>query len=744
MHGTFAAALPTVGRLPLESVFTMANRIRLVLALHNHQPIGNFSHVFEQAYQDSYLPFLDVFSRFPSLRIALHTSGCLMEWLDANHPDYLDRLADMVRRGQVEILGGAYFEPILAMISPRDRIGQVRTYTRWLEERLGATIRGMWIPERVWEQPFTRELVDAGIEYTVLDDFHFKSAGLNEPELHGHFLTEDDGRVMSVFPGSERLRYMIPFADPQQTIDYLGSIAREHENAVVVFGDDGEKFGTWPETKKHVYSDGWLERFFQALVANQEWIHVTTLAEAVDSVGPLGKAYLPNCSYREMTEWVLPTSHLIEYERVTHEMEHDPRWQTLKRFVRGGFWRNFKVKYPESDEMYSRMMMVSRRLERALEAGACGELVDRARTSLYRGQCNCSYWHGAFGGVYLPHLRNAVYHNLIQADNLLDQVVGRPEQWVDAAADDFNFDARQEVQLSNERLMAMIAPSRGGQLYELDVRSIRHNLLATLARRPEAYHQKVLAGANNGQGNCASIHERVVFKQEGLDRRVQYDDYLRKSLLDHFYPNDATLDDVAAGKAPRLGDFLTGMYDARIRRNPDRIQVQMTRAGTACGAPVKITKGVTLTAGSATLEIAYLLENLPRDRAVHFAVEFNFAGLPSGADDRYFLDAEHQRLGQLGSRLDLHDAQGLSLIDEWLGIDVNLTASGPTGFWTFPVETVSQSEGGFELVHQSVVVVPHWLVQADDQGRWTMVLRLTLDTARAERRAEAAVAATVS
>ena len=32
----------------------------------------------------------------------------------------------------------------------------------------------MWIPERVWEQSFTRDLADAGIEYTILDDFHFK------------------------------------------------------------------------------------------------------------------------------------------------------------------------------------------------------------------------------------------------------------------------------------------------------------------------------------------------------------------------------------------------------------------------------------------------------------------------------------------------------------------------------------------------------------------------------------------
>jgi 4-alpha-glucanotransferase len=158
----------------------MPNPIRLILALHNHQPIGNFEHVFQQAYEDSYLPFLDVLGRYESLRIALHTSGSLMEWLDAAHPEYVDRLAQLAAEGSIEVLGGAYFEPILSMIPARDRIGQIRSYTRWLQNRLGATIRGMWIPERVWEQNFTRDLVDAGIEYTVLDDFHFKCASLTE------------------------------------------------------------------------------------------------------------------------------------------------------------------------------------------------------------------------------------------------------------------------------------------------------------------------------------------------------------------------------------------------------------------------------------------------------------------------------------------------------------------------------------------------------------------------------------
>ncbi|MFH1924477.1 MAG: alpha-amylase/4-alpha-glucanotransferase domain-containing protein, partial [Planctomycetota bacterium] len=525
----------------------MPEPIRFVLVLHNHQPVGNFDEVFERAYQDSYRPFLEVFARYDSLKIALHTSGPLAEWLDANHPEYLDRVAELAGQGRIEIVGGAFYEPILSMISSRDRVGQIRSYTRWLEDRLGAPVRGMWVPERVWEQSFTRDLADAGIRYTVLDDFHFKNAGLTESQLFGRYLTEDDGRVLSVFPGREQLRYWIPFADPSETINYLAGLADAHADSVVVFGDDGEKLGTWPETHQHVYGDGWLERFFDALVENQDWIRPTTLAEAAEAVPPLGKVYLPESSYREMTEWSLPTEQQVEYERVSHDMEHDPRWPALKRFVRGGFWRNFKVKYVESDEMYARMMSVSRRLQKAAATGEGGDLVEQARVELYRGQCNCGYWHGAFGGIYLPHLRNAVYRHLIAADNLLDQAAGRPETWIDDSHGDFNFDAHDEARLENDKLIALVAPARGGHLYELDVRSIRHNLLATLMRRPEAYHRKVLAGPASDNGQCASIHDRVVFKQEGLDQRIQYDAYPRKSLVDLFYDEHVTHGAVASG-----------------------------------------------------------------------------------------------------------------------------------------------------------------------------------------------------
>ena len=166
------------------------------------------------------------------------------------------------------------------------------------------------------------------------------------------------------------------------------------------------------------------------------------------------------------------------------------------------------------------------------------------------------------------------------------------------------------------------------------------------------------------------------------------------------------------------------------------MQVQLLCEGNVAGAPVKLTKGVTLVAGGRSLEIAYLLEGLNPETPTHFAVEMNFAGMPSGADDRFFQTASGVELGQLGSQLDLHDSEFLGLVDRWLGLHVGVNVNRPTSFWTFPIETVSQSEGGFELVHQSVVVMPHWIVEPDANGRWAVSMRMGLDTAAAESRTQ--------
>ncbi|MDG3004159.1 alpha-amylase/4-alpha-glucanotransferase domain-containing protein [Paludisphaera mucosa] len=713
------------------------SNLRLILALHNHQPVGNFEGVFEAAYRDSYLPFLEVLERYPEIAFALHTSGPLLEWLVDQRPDYVARVRALVEAGRVEILGGGYFEPIMTMIPHVDRVGQIRAFSAYLQEVLGAKVRGMWTPERVWEQHMVSAIAEAGVEYTVLDDFHFERAGIAGDDLFGYYLTEDEGRLLKIFPGSETLRYTIPFQEPHATYEFLRGLASRRPGATVVFADDGEKFGSWPETYNHVYTRGWLTRFCDMIVGNRDWLTSTTLGRTVDATLPLGKLYIADGSYREMTEWALPPARHHAYEQAAKLVRQHDRSTEIRPFVRaGGYWRNFKARYPESDEMYSRMLGLSRRLaDVAARPEVDPDYLEAARRELYRGQCNCPYWHGAFGGLYLPHLRGAIYQALIACHDALDEAEGKTGPRASLEIGDFNLDARQEVRIENDRLIAFVRPAQGGHLYELDVRKAGVNVLATLDRRPEAYHQTILdviraRGSAEHDAAHAGVEDRVVLKQDHLDDRIVYDDHSRKALVDHFYPLDVTLDDLTSSRDVERGDFVTGAYLARVRREGPKVGLVMERPGVADGRPIRLRKTIEAAAGSSTLEIRYEIEDLPPDVCLHFAVEINLAAMAGHADDRYYATLAGEKLGMLDARIDRPHMEGLTLADEWLDLAVDLGWTKPCGLWCFPIETVSQSEGGFEGVYQSSAVIPHWHVVGDESGRWEVAVTMSFDACK--------------
>ena len=183
-----------------------------VFCIHNHQPVGNFEEVIEENYRRSYLPFLSALSRHPRVKLSLHTTGFLLDWMIKNHPEYVEMLRSMVDAGQVEIMGGGYYEPILSVIPERDRVRQITLFSDRIEKVFRTRPRGIWLAERVWEPTLPTTIKNAGLEYLVVDDYHVIKSGLTREELGGYYITEDLGNVIKIFPGSEALRYLIPFS----------------------------------------------------------------------------------------------------------------------------------------------------------------------------------------------------------------------------------------------------------------------------------------------------------------------------------------------------------------------------------------------------------------------------------------------------------------------------------------------------------------------------------------------------
>jgi alpha-amylase/alpha-mannosidase (GH57 family) len=103
--------------------------ISLIFGSYNHQPDGTDAERLETEYQHSYKPFLSLLYKFPRLHTVLHYCGSLFEWMEDRHPEFIMLLKEMIRRKQVELLGGGYHAPILPLIPDGDKLGN----RAWLE-----------------------------------------------------------------------------------------------------------------------------------------------------------------------------------------------------------------------------------------------------------------------------------------------------------------------------------------------------------------------------------------------------------------------------------------------------------------------------------------------------------------------------------------------------------------------------------------------------------------------------------
>ena len=705
------------------------NEIHFLLAVHNHQPAGNFEHVFSDGWRTCYGPFLEMLKRHPAIRCTLHYTGALFEWIEANRPEDFAVLRELAARGQVELLGGGFYEPILPAIPRDDAEGQLRLMSDYLRERFGAAPRGMWLAERVWEPHLASLLRDAGLDYTLLDDTHFVYAGLDREELRGYYLTEDQGRTLAVFPIDKGLRYLIPFNEPSAAIDYLRQLAERSPGSAVTLGDDGEKFGMWPGTYKWVYEERYLERLFALLEENAGWIKMRTMGEYREQFPPSGRIYLPTASYDEMMEWALPAAVQADFEKLLGELKKSKKQDRLSRYLRGGFWRNFLVKYPESALQRAKTIQVSALVRRAIPEDL------EAKKSLWRSQCNCAYWHGLFGGVYLNYLRHANYANALRAEVAADKAAHGKRGWAEAELVDCDADGSDELLLRSAPVNAFLSPGYGGSLFELDYKEKCFNLSNTRSRRPGAYHAAMLPrAAKKGKAADApaSIHDLAKTAPRGVRDALHYDWYLRRSFLDHFLGPGATLDSFRRCEYPEQGGFVDQPYEiAGVERGEGRVAATLKRCG-AFHAPagrrqIEVAKTYALD-GNGLLSVAYRVANPGGDPLdLWMGIEFNLTLLSGKSPARLIaFDGAAPATVPAGSKGHAQGVSRFELVNREDGFAVCVSWDATAGFWYFPVETVSQSEKGIDLNYQGSSLMPHFRFDLPPGGAKKLLFRVAI------------------
>jgi alpha-amylase len=738
----------------------MSGRISFALVLHNHQPVGNFGWVIEDVFRTAYEPMIGALERHPAIRAGLHYSGPLLEWIVRERPETLDRLRALVDREQVEILGGGHFEPVLASLPQRDRHGQLVRMADELEQLFGRRPNGAWLAERVWEPSLPFDLATAGYGYTILDDNHLRAASVAEDAMWGTYTTDDQGRLLTVFGTEQGLRYRIPFGEVDDVIAHLHDNATEDGRRLGTMGDDGEKFGAWPGTYEHCWgADAWVDRCFEAIERNGDWLTTVRPSDWLASQPPVGRIYVPTSSYVEMTQWALPAGEANVFHDLLERAREERRPEA--RFLRGGFWRGFQVRYREINDLHKQMQRVSAKVD----AMADGALRRRALDHLYRGQSNDVYWHGLFGGIYIVHMRMATLGELIAAEDIADAWAWRMADaggggWPPGArVEDADLDGVDEVVITSPGQTLVVDLAEGAGIGTWDLRASRVALASVLRRRPEAYHETLVehdrrrdapddTGVREAGGTEApkTIHDITLVKEEGLSHALHYDWHERRGGLVHLLPlgPDGTsvtgLDALVSARYRELGDFADQPWELVSLGGAD---VTTRRAGhlhlESGRQPLTITKRIAAGGDRAqpSLEVSLAVENRSdSEAAFELGLEWGINLMGGGGNPQAWYEVPAAQEGGEARRLP-HDARGdepaaplLRFGNDGVGVAIEASLTPPASATWFPIETVSNSESGFERVYQGSALLFRWPMRLGPAQEATAVVHFAVRQAR--------------
>jgi alpha-amylase len=287
-----------------------------------------------------------------------------------------------------------------------------------------------------------------------------------------------------------------------------------------------------------------------------------------------------------------------------------------------------------------------------------------------------------------------------------------------------------------------------------------------MRRRPEAYHERMVAADRAAEEQAigsvagghaaapatdapASIHDILTMKEPGLVAFLHYDQHERRSGLVHLLPANGSTDETAFTHATydELGDFTNGVFEATVVE-ADRVVARRLGAVKVDGGsrPLILEKTFRFEGGrtdpSLSLEIS--LES-PGDSAMAFemAVEWNVNMLGGGHNPAAYYESNAGERTPHDMSGEAAEATKIAFGNDYEGVRVVAHPEPAARLTWYPVETVSNSEAGFERVYQGSSLLFRWPVSLAPGSKrcFTVAFDVTQSTDRAAAEAAGAVEA---
>ncbi len=661
-------------------------KVYLQIAWHHHQPVGNLPYVLEECYTRCYWPMLQAMSRYPRLRFNLSYSGPLLMFFKEKHPEFLDLLGRLVKENQVELLSGGFYEPILAELSEEDRLGQMDTMNQWLRDELDVRPTGAWLAESVWDQSLASSFHSAGLEYSLMEGERFLQAGVPENQLQGYQVTEHLGNVLNLFPTDINLYRLMPYHPVDEVMAYLRRVSNRGAEPTLTFADSAERWGVWPGAFEKVQQAGYLDELFQKLSDAGEWVQTALFANTLNRESARGRCYIPPGPSTEMGAWSLPEESRRQFINGRQNLQQRHDAGRFVPFFRAGCWGGFRRRYSESNLMEKKGLWLRRWMhEEKREDSEVLEL-------LWQAQCNTAYWHGSSGGIYLPHLREAIWARLLQAQEELSATLdGYKEDTVDIDAD-----GRNEVVVYNRELSYAIAPAKGGSCFEWSLLPAKLNLGNTLTRRLESTLDPVEEKTPVISAPMAPLldaQDRHLFMERILERHV-------------------TSEELSDNRYRELGDFAGNTYRlVQTVNREDSLEVTLERKGSilvgGTAQPLLLTKSYRWSTDLRRLQLRLSVKNISQiPYSAVLATELNLA-LPSGdlKGNAYVFEGRRHGFDEVWYEGKSGEFQ---LESESGGFTFKLGSPTMASFWSYPVyasQTVGSNSG---MIRQGSCLLAGW------------------------------------
>lgn len=663
------------------------NKYKVILGSHNHLSYGSAKDEFERVYKDRLKPFITVLYRFPKIPAVLHYSGVLLKWIEKHHPEFLMILEDMLNRKQIEILGGGFYEPMFPLISLTDKLGQIELLTTFIRKQFGKRPRGCWLPGMMWEQNMTGPLQTCGMDYVFLDESQFISAGFGGVQLRRPCVTEDQGKIIAVFPVASKTSALL---EHKSASELLQKQARDPDN------DEDTVISLFPEyfleesDGESAFEDSFY-RFLEGLAQTEEYVEFTLPSKYLKSSRKYEKAFFPSSADKKIMYWSLDEKRRKGFDEL-ERLERRGDLDAASSYYSGAFPRQFLVRYPEANGIYSKMMYTHTLIN---QLRGDKHRKRAAREELWKAQGCEAFWHVAEGGLYNNNLRKAAYRALLDAEKITrERGVFLPS----VVSFDIDLDGMREYLFQGTDLNCYVK-TQGAAIFELDYLSKSWNYLDTFARRRESYASDA----------------------------VLLDGYRRCAFMDRLVTPETSLKDAENNQFVDSRFCALEQYEpVSVTRSHHEVHFKLPASATGPYAAIEILKKYRLYKNS--ISVSYTLTNTGnRPERFNFIPQIDLslsgddekrqriAAVRSGVKQRYPLDP-----------MEIRDLDELVIDDLKNEIPLSLTSSGSFDAWIIPIYSYGRVNADLAYQYQSTCIMPQKAVILAPQESWNIQFSLSL------------------